>query len=822
MASREGLLIGREKEIAALSAVLATVETQGGQSLLIGAPAGVGKSRLRREAVQAAARRGFVVLAAGCRVAGEGPYAPFARAFEPILPSMPLETSTEALVSLLSDRLGETAARTPILLTIEDLHWAPQETVEVWNQLARAARTLRLVCLGTFRDDETPTESSLWHTLDEGVTQFIGLNAFGPAAVRALTEALLGSVKVGEEFYRWLSHVTDGNAYYLLELLRTMQDQGWLVERAGAWELSVDLDRSELPSDLLATLTRRMMALPAEARTLVQAAAVIGRDFEPAVLRAVSDLDEAAFEAHLQGLLARQAMEREGDRLILPHDTLRRAIYDTTPDPVRRDLHRRCGEGLEGRFEAGAAISPSELALHFERGGSPERAFRWWREAAERADAAGAEAIARDHRAQALALVEELPGDRDALRRELWWEIGSSAFIQSPGTAIPALESLLASETPERRMVLEMLAIAHGFAGQPARGLTYHDAALRLLDSRGTAEHAQLLVARCPALMTSGRYDELLTVARQACRLFAAADPAELSEPQRSAQVGATAVRNAVCFQGIRPDEGVRDEALALAAALGDQDPFTVMLYFGVWAAWTGRQAAARLYIDRTGLKTRRLGAPPYEWVLYLVPYLHVQRGAFEAALLEAEYALAHRHFAQSSFVRWLLEVVMGHAHLRLGAFDRAEASFQAACEAGNQEGMHLVSLQGLLGLGELRLARGSADRAHPHLDEAHRLAALGPARNPLHQAIAARLLGTLALSEGQVDAAATWAAEALAIASSPEQDNLFEQAQGHLLEARIARARDEETDAFELAKAGFAALGNRFWAGRAIALSEA
>ena len=164
----------------------------------------------------------------------------------------------------------------------------------------------------------------------------------------------------------------------------------------------------------------------------------------------------------------------------------------------------------------------------------------------------------------------------------------------------------------------------------------------------------------------------------------------------------------------------------------------------------------------------------------------------------------------------------MGHAHLRLGAFDRAEASFQAACEAGNQEGMHLVSLQGLLGLGELRLARGSADRAHPHLDEAHRLAALGPARNPLHQAIAARLLGTLALSEGQVDAAATWAAEALAIASSPEQDNLFEQAQGHLLEARIARARDEETDAFELAKAGFAALGNRFWAGRAIALSEA
>jgi tetratricopeptide (TPR) repeat protein len=714
--------------------------------------------------------------------------------------------------------LGELASWGPLVWVFDDLQWADPYSLEAFNAVLRA---MALPCrgpaaaaagtalgtgeirapilfLGSFRADETPAGSPVWYTVEEGVTSLMKLGAFGPEQVRALVVAMLRDVRLPDAILADLYNATAGNAFFVTEALRELMERNMLAREAGTWAFREGGDLG-LSASVEETILRRVANLDEGSRELAKVAAVMGRHPDRAMLLAVSGLDEETLLDRLEILVDRQFILHEGPRLSFPHDRVRAALEETIPADERQALHQRCGEYLEKAKGA----STEELAYHFARGADLAKALRYLKQAGDQADFNGAEAVALGYWRQAEEALTKLDvPDKASRLRDLWWDIGFAAFVMYPRVAAEALGKLCdaldadpAAAREQKHGAFTMRAVAQGFAGRPKEGLITVERALALVDGPGSPSEGATLIARTSPLMSAGRIDESIATAKKALAML----QGDLSmEPPgtRAAKVGAIAGLNAVAYQGIQPDPTVRDNALAEAAAQGDPEPFTVFQFFGIWYGWTGREAEAMAYIENTSQKCRRIGAPPYIWVLYLRPYLLWQRGEHAEALQLAQQAQRYPHLAQSDLPNQLLRVLEGHLHLELNDRAAARKAFAAAEARGREAGMNVVLMRALLGKATLAIAEQQWDAGKLALDEVKRLAGGGEARNPLHQALGHRLTGELAIARGRLVEARPPLTAALATFVTPEQDNPIEAAHVHRALGRLAAAEGRKDDA--------------------------
>jgi tetratricopeptide (TPR) repeat protein len=398
----------------------------------------------------------------------------------------------------------------------------------------------------------------------------------------------------------------------------------------------------------------------------------------------------------------------------------------------------------------------------------------------------------------------DLP-DKARRQLDLWWDIGFGAFVMYPRYAIEAFERLCAAlqavgEAPGRdnarlHGAMTLLAGAYGFAGQPELGLAKAGLALALADGLDTPMAGATLVPPTACLMAAGRIDELLETARRAAT-YLSGDLSGEPPSTRAARVGAIGIQNAVAFQGLQPDMALRDAALIEAIAQGDPEPFTVLLHFGVWYAWTGRESEALGYLEATAQKCRRMGAPPYIWALYIRPYVLWQRGEAAEALVLVEQALRYPHLAQQDFPFQLLRILKGHLHLDLGDLAAARVEFLAALLRGQEAKLAIVTMRALLGLAALAIANQDWESGRESLVAVRRMSSTGETRNPLLNAISHRLSGELAVARGRYAEARPSLTAALSTFASPEHDNLIEQAHVHRSLGRVAAADGRLEDA--------------------------
>jgi tetratricopeptide (TPR) repeat protein len=245
-----------------------------------------------------------------------------------------------------------------------------------------------------------------------------------------------------------------------------------------------------------------------------------------------------------------------------------------------------------------------------------------------------------------------------------------------------------------------------------------------------------------------------------------------------AARVSAVSDQNAVAFQGDRPDEGLRDYAMWAALDSGLPHMWNhVWQPFVLWSAWTGREAEASAVIEEMAANTRRLGAPPDPYVLYLRPYLLWQRGELEDAAMLVRHALRYPHLDQHLTVKRLIEVLAGTLQLELGDLAGAEETLGAIEAQARQSGMDFIRIQALVPLGRTWLAQGDRERGLTALEAAAAASGEGPARNPLAYAWALAEMGDAAIATRQLDHAEAFLTRALAIATDPSQDNLALQA---------------------------------------------
>ena len=530
---------------------------------LIGGEAGVGKTRLSAHLALEVHGEGATVLYGRCDEDLGVPYQPWVQALGYLVKELPqevLEAHVERfggdlarLVPALRDRVPDLPSpresdpeteryllyaavagllegageQQPLLLILDDLHWADAPTLSLLRHVVSAGASMRVLVLGAYRDSELSRDHPLTALLadlhrEQGV-QRIKLTGLQAEDVVALMEALAGQEldEDGRALAREITRETAGNPFFAGELLRNLTESGATVqEDGGRWHLVGEVADLGLPQSVREVIGRRVGRLGPDARTALSAAAVIGRDFDLDLLLAVLELPEARLLDLLEQAVAASLLQENRDRagrFTFTHALVEHTLSEDLGTTRRARLHRQIAEALEeqcgdepgerlGELAAhwAAAVVSTDIAkaLHYVRRAAeraleqlaPDEAVRWYRQALElQGQAPGGD---RSERCELLIglgeaqrqignpefrqtlldaaqLAQEL-GEADSLCRAVL--ANSRGYVSQFGAvdservrALEAAAQALPEKDPRRARVLALLACELHFAGEQLR-----------------------------------------------------------------------------------------------------------------------------------------------------------------------------------------------------------------------------------------------------------------------------------------------------------------------------------------------------------------
>ena len=427
-------LVGRDGELRRLLGLLDDAAAGRPAHALVSGDAGVGKTRLVAELAARAAGRGIMVLSGRCAELGDSiPYLPLADALRdgttgpsasgPLLDAL---ATRPVLDRLLPDRgaspgeggdltglaqqqlfgavlgmLAELAATRPVLLILEDLHWADRSTRDLVTFLSRVLHRERVAVVATYRTDDLHRR----HPLRPVVAELLRLPSvaaieLGPLGYSDMAEhlsALAGSPLDAAALHRMVSRA-EGNPYYAEELLAAA---GSAADGHAAGEA--------LPTGLAALLLARVEQLSPAAQQVLRAAAVAGRRTEDDIVRAASGLAVPEYEEAVRESVTHQLLVPDGGGYAFRHALIREAVYGDLLPGERTRLHARLAELLADEERLAAVPgSAAELAHHSLASHDIPGAFSASVRAAAEAQRLAAPAEAHRHYDAALALWERV------------------------------------------------------------------------------------------------------------------------------------------------------------------------------------------------------------------------------------------------------------------------------------------------------------------------------------------------------------------------------------------------------------------------------
>jgi DNA-binding CsgD family transcriptional regulator len=392
---RAGPLRGRDAELAAVAAALRTLEQGRGQALIAQAPPGMGKTALLAEACSIAERAGARVLAGEAYESRQSvPFAPLLAALSapepPVIDASlakEFEGGADTRYWMLQDLLSAleaAAARSPLVIAIDDVQWADNATLAALGFLIPAVAGLPILWLLAVRTGHgrrTLTETLTRLEQDDAIR--LRMSGLSPNAVEAILADVLGGD--ADPALIALADRAQGHPFMLVELLRGLREEGRLCVIGGRAGVVGD----GLPSRLTASMADRLATLSADAEQLVRVAAALPPRFSAAQLAAVLRLPPSSLLAPLNETLEADLLIEAGQQLKFRHDLLRQAVLETMPRSLRRALQR---DAVTVLLQTGAA--PGEVARQLAESAEPgdRAAAATLREAAR--SIAGSDAVA--------------------------------------------------------------------------------------------------------------------------------------------------------------------------------------------------------------------------------------------------------------------------------------------------------------------------------------------------------------------------------------------------------------------------------------------
>lgn len=445
---RSARFVGRRAELETLRALFARVRAGGGPRLaLVTGETGIGKTRLAWELALEAQRSGAIVLQGSCEEEAIAPYELFVEALghwgrvasvpglgahlhdagpalAALLPSLAqapapaadaTQTARYASFEAVAALLAALAAQAPVVLVIDDLHWADASSAALLRHVLSSRPRVPLLVVASYRQGETgadtPVAAVLSRLNQDGLLERLALPGLDRQEVDELVREIAGAAP-SRGLTAAVHAETEGNPFFVGEIARQLGE-------------GVAAHRLELPESVRELIERRLSRLGESCLRLLTVAALIGREFELAPLERASELDPDALDEALdEALRAGLIVELPGleDRLGFTHTLIRRTIAARLTRSRRRRVHARIAEALEGA--SGRADVQERVAYHLcEAGpaGDPDRAVEYAVRAAERATQrlAYAEAVQLYTRALPLLPRDDMRRRKMALRRAL-------------------------------------------------------------------------------------------------------------------------------------------------------------------------------------------------------------------------------------------------------------------------------------------------------------------------------------------------------------------------------------------------------------------
>ena len=306
---------------------------------------------------------------------------------DPPLKSDP-ETERYRLFDAVAAWLAALSTQTPVLLVLDDLHWAEKPTLLLLRHVVRSPEPMRLLVVGTYRDTDLDRSHPLGEVLaDLRRVALSSAPALGGLDVAGITELMANAA--GDrmdlrivELAQVLWSETEGNPFFVQEILLSLVESGRLVQRDGVWTTDLEIAELGIPEGVREVVGRRLSRLSEAANTVLSIASVVGQAMDVDVLVAVSALPEdAVIDALDEASSAALLRESASGTYEFTHALVRSTLYDELSATRRTRRHRQIGEFLEAH--GGDAAS---LAYHFRRSGSSDlRALDYASAAAERA-----------------------------------------------------------------------------------------------------------------------------------------------------------------------------------------------------------------------------------------------------------------------------------------------------------------------------------------------------------------------------------------------------------------------------------------------------
>jgi transcriptional regulator with AAA-type ATPase domain/tetratricopeptide (TPR) repeat protein len=603
--------------------------------------------------------------------------------------------------------LLEESTRQPLLLVFEDAHWADAKTRELLDELADSVPVAPILMLVTYR----PEHQHAW-----GGRSFytqVRVEPLRGESAERLAEDLLGAdpslAKLRVRLIEW----TDGNPFFIEEVVRTLAETGVLRGDRGAYRLVRTVDAIVVPGTVEEVLASRIARLGAGPSELLRAAAVVGSQVSYAVLAAVSGDRPEMLETHLRILQAGEFLYQAGEgperEYTFRHALTQEVAYTSLTADERRSLHARAMEAMALVYEAREDEKIDELAHHAFEGRVWPRAAEYLRRAGRRDFARSANRQAVDRFSRALTALSHLPPSRGRQEeaidvrldlRSALWPLGE---LDSMGKVLSEAHDLAEQLGDARRIGHVAVTRCHYFFLVSR----HHEAA--------AAGEAALVVARKighrvlerDAMLYGGLVQGALGNYRRAVERLTA-----LLEAYATAGTALAARERVVSLPT------ARTYAARYLAELGELRP-------------ASEHATA-------GLKAAEIGGTP--WLLatcyFGMASVEVRRGDFPAAItwLESSLELCHSHHLESWFPS--VAASLGHAYANAGRPAEGLALLEKGIAHADRIHLAASSSMWLTYLGEayLRLGRlaeagqsvaTSLDRARKHGERGHEAWAL-------------------------------------------------------------------------------------------------
>jgi len=429
----EPVLVGREKELQELRSLLNAAGEGNGKTVFVSGEAGSGKTRIAHEFLNIARKQGVAVMAGFCLSDVAAPYFPFIEAFNSYFassetdqqlenvrePGTPLSTP-EPFQMIAEDRgitawltrteqalkpgkpetispqvwrdqvfaevaktLHAIANKEPVILFIEDVHWADSASLGLLHYIARAIKdSERVLLFATYRSGDLTTDAEghplpIAETLrlmrrEELFTE-MKLPNLRPESISKIAENMIRG-KLEQELEKKLTIESRGNPLFIVESLRMLHEQKSLVQKKGQWQLTVD--KLGIPSKIKDIIQRRLAVLRYTQRRVLDAASVIGEKFDVELQTAVLTLNSLDVLETLNVIAnSTSLVVAQGNSYRFEHAKSRETIYEELSTPLKRGYHERIAEKLESSNSASPPLS--DLAYHFTQSGNEKKAIKY-------------------------------------------------------------------------------------------------------------------------------------------------------------------------------------------------------------------------------------------------------------------------------------------------------------------------------------------------------------------------------------------------------------------------------------------------------------